>query len=232
MAIHSSVTEKCASTSSPITLKLCQWECISSKRIGNFFFLFSTIIQAQGNSNVVICTQPQSSLAKSNVLERCNSSAMKPKAAIDTYPSNSENNLCSFIFLFHDGYAPPKHDAKSLTLPLKYLFNCAWADSTMLVDLHPRCKNLSVHTLTNCFLTGKTVVSTYLTNIGNGSHTSLNFNHALEYASSVGDSTTSLQTLTIFLTRSQCFSHSLPSLPSQQLLHVYASLWLYNPWCT
>jgi len=89
-----------------------------------------------------------------------------------------------------------QHDAKSPTLLLKHLFNCAYADSTMLVVLHPRCKHLFVHALTKCFLRGKTVSSTYLTNNRNGPHTSsLNFNQSIAYDSSVGELTTSLQAL-------------------------------------
>ena len=86
-----------------------------------------------------------------------------------------------------------QHNVKSPTLLLKYLFNFPWVDLTMLVVLHPRCKTLFVHALTNFFLTVKTVVSTYSTNFGNGLHTSLNFNNALAYESSVGESTTCLQ---------------------------------------
>jgi hypothetical protein len=57
----------------------------------------------------------------------------------------------------------------------------------MLVVLHPNCKTLLVYALTNFFLTVKIVVSTYSTNFGNGLHSSLNFNNALAYESSVGD---------------------------------------------
>jgi len=79
----------------------------------------------------------------------------------------------------------------------------------MLVVLHPRCKYLFVHALTKCYLRGKTVSSTYLTNNGNGLHTSsLNVNHAIANESSVGELTTSLQALNIFLTSSQCLSSS------------------------
>ena len=99
---------------------------------------------------------------------------------------------CTTNWFFNILSISSQHDAKSPTLLLKYLFKCPLDDSTMLVVLHPRCKNLFVHALTNCFLTGETVVSTYSTNFGKGSHTSLNFNNALGYESFVGKSTTSL----------------------------------------
>jgi hypothetical protein len=78
----------------------------------------------------------------------------------------------------------------------------------MLVVLHPRCKTLFIHDLTNFSLRFKTVVSTYTMNSGNGMCTSLNFNKALAYDSSVGDSTNSFQALTIFSTISLFFSLS------------------------
>jgi len=50
------------------------------------------------------------------------------------------------------------------------------------------------------------MVSTYARNFGNSLRTSLNFNNALAYESSVGDSTKSFQALMILSTTSQCLS--------------------------
>ncbi|AES72224.1 hypothetical protein MTR_3g087420 [Medicago truncatula] len=49
---------------------------------------------------------------------------MKPKEALETYPSNSENNFFFFfVFVYHDGYAPPKTPLYLTKLVFQHFFN-------------------------------------------------------------------------------------------------------------